>query len=362
MAYYFVYPFAVNGDLTAVPTAGPDSGSMSWQAGFTPNYELNLATDPSALPVPRAQTNQVFNAITTEIQNYQQHGVPNWITSADNLGSSYAYDIYARVRYSATPLVASSFLLYENQVQGNTATPGTDSTWLLISGEANGVPSGTVLDFAGATPPTGYLSCDGSAVSRVTYVRLFGALTQVQTGTLTNTMNTVSGLSSTAQMYVGMPIEGTGVPSGTTVASIVDGTDITMSQNATAGGAQALTFYNWGNGDGSTTFNVPALNRRVTVGSGGSPTSPAFTGNVLGQSGGEEVHTQLAGEVASNPLVTGGQSVFAQFSASAGSISGVSPDQVSGSSGVNPYTVGNASPTAMNAMQLGTIVNKIIKT
>ena len=38
------------------------------------------------------------------------------------------------------------------------------------------VPVGTILDFAGATAPTGYLVCDGSAVPRTTYAALFSVI------------------------------------------------------------------------------------------------------------------------------------------------------------------------------------------
>jgi microcystin-dependent protein len=38
------------------------------------------------------------------------------------------------------------------------------------------MPSGTVLDFAGATAPVGFLLCDGAAVSRSTYSDLFAAI------------------------------------------------------------------------------------------------------------------------------------------------------------------------------------------
>jgi microcystin-dependent protein len=40
----------------------------------------------------------------------------------------------------------------------------------------NGVPVGTLIDFAGATAPTGYLVCDGSSVSRTTYADLFAVI------------------------------------------------------------------------------------------------------------------------------------------------------------------------------------------
>ena len=38
------------------------------------------------------------------------------------------------------------------------------------------VPIGTILDFAASTAPTGYLVCDGSAVSRTTYSALFAVI------------------------------------------------------------------------------------------------------------------------------------------------------------------------------------------
>jgi microcystin-dependent protein len=47
----------------------------------------------------------------------------------------------------------------------------------LVFTEANvQVPSGMLFDFAGTTAPTGYLACDGSAVSRTTYAALFAAI------------------------------------------------------------------------------------------------------------------------------------------------------------------------------------------
>ena len=40
----------------------------------------------------------------------------------------------------------------------------------------NAVPAGTMITFAGKTVPTGYLLCNGAAVSRTTYARLFAAI------------------------------------------------------------------------------------------------------------------------------------------------------------------------------------------
>lgn len=47
--------------------------------------------------------------------------------------------------------------------------------WLVVTGGGI-VPSGSVMAFAGTSAPTGYLNCDGSAVSRTTYSDLFAAI------------------------------------------------------------------------------------------------------------------------------------------------------------------------------------------
>lgn len=83
---------------------------------------------------------------------------------------------------------------------------------------------GSIQMYGGATAPTGWLLCDGSAVSRTTYARLFEVL-------------------------------------GTA----------------------------YGEGDGSTTFNVPNLQDRFALGSSSS--------KALGSTGGEETHTLTTAEM-----------------------------------------------------------------
>jgi subtilisin-like proprotein convertase family protein len=71
-------------------------------------------------------------------------------------------------------------------------------------------------------------------------VQLFQAF--LFTGTLTSGSATVTGLSSTTGLAVGEQVTGTGIPSGTKIASINGATGmLTLSQNATAGGSQSLT-------------------------------------------------------------------------------------------------------------------------
>lgn len=62
-----------------------------------------------------------------------------------------------------------------------------DRVWLLkqgsvflvggrLSGEPAGVPVGTVLTFAGGTPPAGWLAASGQTLSRTTYAELFATI------------------------------------------------------------------------------------------------------------------------------------------------------------------------------------------
>jgi len=298
MTYYYVYPFGQSADdLTAIPTQIAGDGSVSYFQGWTDPYEYNLLSNPAALPIPRGQMNQLFLDITLNIQEYQQYGTPQFVLSSQNLGSPLPYPIYARVYYSGQ--------VYENQVAGNTVTPGTDNSWLLISGSSNGTRTGTIIDYAGITAPFGYLACDGSAISRTTYAPLLTALTQTQSVT-TTVSATITGLTNCqTTMYPGMHVESPNLPSGTTIVSVNSATSITVSNTASAG-ATTIKFFNWGNGDGSTTFNVPNLLYRGTMGSGGTPGTTAqapSTGlptGVVGSVGGESQHTQLSTELVSH--------------------------------------------------------------
>lgn len=170
MAKFFVFPFAEDGDKTAIPDDTQISGSVSYEQGFGLDYQKNLLTDPQAKPFPRAQFNQLMYDMTDAIRQYQTHGVPDFITSAENGGVPYPYDIWALVRYDA----GSGVQLYQSLEDNNTALPSDTTKWRIIAGQQ--VPIGTMLDFAGNAAPAGYLNCDGSAVSRTTYADLFAVI------------------------------------------------------------------------------------------------------------------------------------------------------------------------------------------
>jgi microcystin-dependent protein len=94
-----------------------------------------------------------------------QEGVPEY-------DGSTTYHQYSIVKKPGT------FELYGSKINDNisNALPSQtdDTNWQFLG--PNAEAPGTVKDFAGASVPSGYLACDGSAISRTTYANLFTAI------------------------------------------------------------------------------------------------------------------------------------------------------------------------------------------
>lgn len=156
--HYFKTPFASGGDTTAIPEATQPSGDVSMTQGFTYDYERDLATDPAAKAIPRAQDNWLYNVITDALRQYQQVGIPEWITSADNGGSPFAY--------AQGVLVIKSGVVYQSLVASNTGTPGVDSDKWGVFPLLNAIAAATALKWANART----LSLTGDVTAALTGV------------------------------------------------------------------------------------------------------------------------------------------------------------------------------------------------
>jgi microcystin-dependent protein len=152
--------------------------------------------------------------------------------------------------------------------------------------------------FAGITLPAGWLFCAGQAVARSTYADLFAALTTTlsatrELGSATLTVATdLRGLG-----LVGAVVEGTGIPSGSVIASLT-ATTIVLDQPASSTGTANIIVAPHGLGNGSTTFNVPDRRGRVLVGRDdmGGTAASRMTGTTvdatrLAAAGGAQTHT-----------------------------------------------------------------------
>lgn len=114
----------------------------------------------------------------------------------------------------------------------------SDGTGMLV------VPTGTILDFAGTTPPTGYLLCDGASYAKATYPALWAVLNGAGWGSTTPNFN-VPDLRGRVGVGVGQ------------------GSGMTLRQSGQVGGAEwvildigQIPSHN----HGGTTGNNPSLN------------------------------------------------------------------------------------------------------
>jgi microcystin-dependent protein len=169
------------------------------------------------------------------------------------------------------------------------------------------VPAGTELAYAGISLPAGgWLWEDGSAYSRATYVNLFNALTATVTGN-THSSTSIDGLAADmrGKGLNGALVEGTGIPTGTTI-TFTGAATATLSQAATSTSSGiTLRILPYGQGDASTTFNLPdrrgrTLFARDDLNGSAAGRITVNAGTHLNTAGGEEVHTLVTGEMPSH--------------------------------------------------------------
>jgi hypothetical protein len=187
-------------------------------------------------------------------------------------------------------------------VNGNTIWDGFTSAYgsSAPSGSSgtDTAPVGTILPWAGFNfnVPTNWQLAYGQALSRSGFPQLLSAITiSTTTGNCVSSSTTLSGFSDTSQLRVGSPIEASCLPTGDTVATIVNATTVTVAVAATATGTFTVTAFPWGNGDGVTTFNLPDLRGRVLPGA-----------DAMGGTAAARLTSAFYGSSASPPGVAGG--------------------------------------------------------
>lgn len=91
-----------------------------------------------------------------------------------------------------------------------------------------------------------YYLCQNGHIYQVstsgTITDIYAAGTFTQSGTLSTSSALITGLSSTANMYVGMLVSGTGIPANSHITVINSSTSITINNTPTVNSAETLTF------------------------------------------------------------------------------------------------------------------------
>ena len=125
----------------------------AWLAGFT--------SETVAGNVPALEDfNGIFLVAFYQICYLLQMGIPEYDPST-------VYYTNSVVQYNG--------IFYQSLVDTNTGNTPSSSPSQWGSGNF-GNPSGTIIMIAMASPPTGYLLCNGQLVSRTTYATLFGLI------------------------------------------------------------------------------------------------------------------------------------------------------------------------------------------
>jgi microcystin-dependent protein len=168
---------------------------------------------------------------------------------------------------------------------------------------------GTVLPWSGLVAPNQYTFAYGQELARSTYPEFFTAVTQQANVICSSASNILTGISDTSQIPIGADIElSLCVIAGTTVISKTSST-VTLSNPSSVSINTVATFFPYGNGNRSTTFNVPDLRGYVLAGRdnmGGSASSRLTStyfgsdADALGAVGGSQSHTQTISEMAAH--------------------------------------------------------------
>lgn len=124
---------------------------------------------------------------------------------------------------------------------------------------------GTVKAWAGFVAPASYFFAAGQEVSRATYSNLLTTITLVQNVTCSSGSNVITSLADASQLGLNTAVEAACLPAGAKVVSKTS-TTATLTANAVSSQTTSATFYPWGNGNGTTTFNIPDLRGKAPIG------------------------------------------------------------------------------------------------
>lgn len=167
-------PIATNGTKNSIPNTNDQSlGLMSQSTGFPAICSERIA-DGGKAP-RRADFNGAFNLVSQHHFFLQNGGTETFRQDvSDAIGG---YPLNSRLWFTNTngESVIVRSLIQNNTYNFNNAPSYIDGIHWVVDVES-GAPVGSLMPYAGTTPPDGWLICDGSEISRTTYARLFSVI------------------------------------------------------------------------------------------------------------------------------------------------------------------------------------------
>jgi len=158
-------------------SASTSAATATTQAGIATTQATNAAASATAALVSEnnaetAETNAAASAASI---------VGDAAAAAASAAAASTSEINAATSETNAAASAAAALTSENNAEtsetnaavseANAAQSAADA-----AASAQGVPTGSILDFGGNSAPTGFLLCDGSNVNRTTYAALFTAI------------------------------------------------------------------------------------------------------------------------------------------------------------------------------------------
>lgn len=272
-----------------------------------------------------------------------------------------------------------------------TASGGSGGGGSVTPTVGDGDLVGTIKPWSGFAAPPQYVFAYGQELARASFPLLFSTITSQQTVNCTSGSPTLTSVGDTSQLKIGGKVES--VCFGATAPTVVSTTTttVTVSANAIVSTTTAATFFPFGDGDGSTTFNVPDLRGRTLAGRDNmgsiaanrltSSTSGFGTTAALGAVGGNQSDTLVSanlppytptGSITNgvisfsnftfSSIVNGGQNAISTSTtgtAGGNLTTALSPSQASSTFTGTPQ---NGTSTPFSNIQPTQIFNYIIKT
>ncbi|HIJ39213.1 MAG TPA: hypothetical protein HPP80_09995, partial [Rhodospirillaceae bacterium] len=214
-----------------------------------------------------------------------------------------------------------------------------------------GIPTGTIITAINGTTLT--LSNKANALASATQPEPLwpGSVAQSVTGTVTKGSTTISAMSSTAGLVPGQSLIGLGIPTGSTIATVINGSSVTISQPATATTA-ATPLYQPDTGQpiSGITGNLSCSGATNTVSNVSSTTSMASGQSISNPN--IEIGTKIAG-LPSTTTLTLSQAPLAALT-NANLVVGAEPRltslAITGSTDGSTATLTGLSPSALPAV------------
>lgn len=365
--------------------------TLTAEAYFGAKYGLRSAYFSSASTAPIASTGAVrlSNKDSISWRNFSNNGdLKLSVDSMDRLSfngvsfgtvpvNTYALNTSSETQTKIGALISQSSVT-ANYFFGNGRYLNNLSTQTLVNydqlnSSVSNILANTVNLDGSTQTKTGGLNISGSLTanklfgdgSGITNLGGFVTLSDTQTFTGANTFKssfTIDGYFNLLPPGIILPYAGASTPTGFYVC---DGSTRSRTNDLNLF-IVIGTIY--GSGDGATNFNLPNMQRRTLVGSGGAGT--ATLGSNVGNIGGEETHVLTTTEMPSHShgvtdpghahtlqidSVAGGGTVASQAA------SGSSVAQATSSNGTGISIQNSGSGAAHNIMQPSLVVNYIIK-